>query len=70
MVAFRVFKKNSVFCNLKENRINTKNIQKMMQGELEMTKEEIVMLFLDTVEEFAPDKLEEYISEIKKNSHS
>ncbi len=35
-----------------------------------MTKEEIVMLFLDTVEEFAPDKLEEYIAEIKKNSHS
>lgn len=35
-----------------------------------MTKEEIVMLFLDTVEEFDPVKLEEYISEIKKNSHS
>lgn len=35
-----------------------------------MTKEEIVMLFLDAVEEFAPEKLDEYIAEIKKNSHS
>lgn len=31
-----------------------------------MTKEEIVILFLDTVKECAPDQLEEYIAEIKK----
>lgn len=31
-----------------------------------MTKEEIVNLFLDTVKEYAPDQLEEYIAEIKK----
>lgn len=37
-----------------------------VRGELGMTKEEIVMLFLDTVQEFAPDQLEEYIAEIKK----
>jgi len=42
----------------------------MIQGELVMTKEEIVMLFLNTVEEFALEKLDEYIAEIKKNSHS
>ncbi|KWU69299.1 NADH dehydrogenase [Bacillus cereus] len=35
-----------------------------------MTKEEIVMLFINTVKEFAPEKLEEYIEEIKKNSRS
>jgi len=35
-----------------------------------VTKEEIVMLFLDTVKEFAPKKLDEYIAEIKKNSLS
>ncbi|KFL73950.1 hypothetical protein DJ50_912 [Bacillus cereus ATCC 10876] len=35
-----------------------------------VTKEEIVMLFLDTVKEFAPEKLDEYIAEIKKNSLS
>ncbi len=45
-------------------------INNRMQGELVVTKEEIVMLFLDTVKEFAPEKLEEYIAEIKKNSLS
>lgn len=35
-----------------------------------MTKEEIVEMFLNTVEELAPEKLDEYIEEIKKNSQS
>lgn len=35
-----------------------------------MTKEEIVKLFLDTVAEYDPEKMDEYINEIKKNSHS
>ncbi|WP_170972693.1 hypothetical protein [Bacillus mycoides] len=36
----------------------------------EMTTEEIIMFFLETVVEFEPEKLEDYITEIKKNSHS
>lgn len=44
MVAFRVFKKNSVFCISKKNRINSKNIQKRMQGEFTMTKEQLVRM--------------------------
>lgn len=39
-------------------------------GRCEMKKEEIIQFFLDTVTEFEPEKLEEYIVEIKKNSHS
>ncbi|OOR30276.1 NADH dehydrogenase [Bacillus cereus] len=35
-----------------------------------MTKEEIVKMFLNTVGEVEPEKLDEYIEEIKKNSHS
>ncbi|WP_255288244.1 hypothetical protein [Bacillus thuringiensis] len=39
-------------------------------GGCEMKKEEIIKFFLDTVTEFEPEKLEKYIAEIKKNSHS
>lgn len=35
-----------------------------------MKREEIVKMFLDTVGEVAPEKLNEYIEEIKKNSQS
>ncbi|EOO39009.1 hypothetical protein IIU_00827 [Bacillus cereus VD133] len=46
------------------------NKNRMEFGGCEMKKEEIIQFFLDTVTEFEPEKLEEYIAEIKKNSHS
>lgn len=45
------------------------NMIGMELGGCEMEKEEIIQFFLDTVVEFEPEKLEEYIAEIKKNSH-
>ncbi|MEW4150142.1 hypothetical protein Q0N88_07670 [Bacillus thuringiensis] len=47
-----------------------KNTSRMELGRCEMKKEEIIQFFLDTVIEFEPEKLEEYIAEIKKISHS
>ncbi|MGX5633411.1 hypothetical protein [Bacillus thuringiensis] len=47
-----------------------KNTSRMELGRCEIKKEEIIQFFLDTVTEFEPEKLEEYIAEIKKNSHS
>ncbi|WP_179866248.1 hypothetical protein [Bacillus wiedmannii] len=48
----------------------TLNMSGMELRGCEMEKEEIIQFFLDTVTEFEPEKLEEYIAEIKKNSHS
>ncbi|WP_353054843.1 hypothetical protein [Bacillus thuringiensis] len=47
-----------------------KNTSRMELGGCKMEKEEIIQFFLDTVLEFEPEKLEKYIAEIKKNSHS
>ncbi len=35
-----------------------------------MKKEEIVKLFINTIVKIAPEKLDEYIEKIKRNSHS
>lgn len=47
----------------------TLNMSGMELRGCEMEKEEIIQFFLDTVVEFEPENLEEYIAEIKKNSH-
>lgn len=58
MVAFRVFKKNSVFCLLKKNRINSKKIQLGMKGEITMKKERLSNVLETEVAEFESQLLE------------
>ncbi len=58
MVAFRVFKKNSVFRRLKKYRINSKKIQLGMKGEITMTRERLSNVLETEVAEFESQLLE------------